>query len=714
VQRDTKYGTAAEQPRSEQPIGVGTDTRESFVKPVKAAPDGDRLRAESSPGGDPELSKLARATGRRVRLITMAWGERYIEELFSLTLPAVLAPNNLPALAAYFDCELIILTEEGWFPRLRRQPVLRELGRLCSIEFRPVDDLVSQPDAYGMALTYALFRGFEDLGMAMVEVPLIFFNADFILADGSLKTVAEKLLGGERLILAPSYCVTAESVMPWLASRRDAASGSIAVPPREMAEIAIRNRHNTIRGKTVNQRVFSVEWMDQFYWLVNEQTLIAHQMPFAVVAMQPERVVTEMRTFWDYGIISEVCPTTPRCVIADSDDYLMMELRTADTARDQLCLGWPEPKQIAEKLARFTTKDPIELARHTLILHAGELPPEIGDAMAQLDRFVEAVLAELPPQPIHWINHPIWAYHYPAFHQAREAFLARRMQTKADGEPADLSERSGAESASLPSVSIPAIASTRRGLKQRARQLYYRHLGRAPWLRPLHPRWADVQPVLNILNKFPEARLLVVSSASLLERLFGNLNARHMSVRGLNGWNPAHERQTPQPWGEPGTAQPPPAEKCDLCILELDADDLLGLTPLLSRAAPLIEQGGKILVFHLNTVGAALATQSLIGNDAFWLDLPCRIHFAGSQPSLRAVNGFYRGMAELRTGRLVPAAKGLARLSKACLAALRTSKSEVIHSRRAPAVFTSFTLEIDVGAVAGDNATHREAAQAAD
>ena len=34
----------------------------------------------------------------------------------------------------------------------------------------------------------------------MVDVPLIFFNADFILADGSLKTVGEKLLAGERLI----------------------------------------------------------------------------------------------------------------------------------------------------------------------------------------------------------------------------------------------------------------------------------------------------------------------------------------------------------------------------------------------------------------------------------------------------------------------------------------------------------------------------------
>jgi len=69
----------------------------------------------------------------------------------------------------------------------------------------------------------------------MVDVPLIFFNADFILANGSLKTVAEKLLAGERLILAPSYCVAAESVMPWLASRIDDESASVAVPPREMA-----------------------------------------------------------------------------------------------------------------------------------------------------------------------------------------------------------------------------------------------------------------------------------------------------------------------------------------------------------------------------------------------------------------------------------------------------------------------------------------------
>src|SRR5438034_2153117 len=118
-----------------------------------------------------------------VRLITMAWGERYIDELVSLTLPALLAPNNLPALARLFPCELVIVTEAAWFGWLRQHPVFARLRQHCEIDLRPIDDLVNQPDAYGMTLTYALFRGFEELGTAMVDRQLIFFNADFILAD---------------------------------------------------------------------------------------------------------------------------------------------------------------------------------------------------------------------------------------------------------------------------------------------------------------------------------------------------------------------------------------------------------------------------------------------------------------------------------------------------------------------------------------------------
>src|SRR5439155_11421451 len=124
--------------------------------------------------------------------------------------------------------------------------------------------------------------------------------------------------------------------------------------------------------------------------------------------------------------------------------------------------------------------------------------------------------------------------------------------------------------------------------------------------------------------------------------LAGRTTTENLKARSLElVWSPANELPDSQPAGIPVTARPQPIEKCDLCILELSADDLLGLSLLLSRVAPSMPPGGKILVFHLNSVGSALATESLIGNDAFWLDMPCRIHFVGSPPSLRAVNSFY-------------------------------------------------------------------------
>jgi hypothetical protein len=52
---------------------------------------------------------------RPTRIITYAWGERYVHELLSLTLPALLAPGNLPFVAASVPCELVILTEEQFF-----------------------------------------------------------------------------------------------------------------------------------------------------------------------------------------------------------------------------------------------------------------------------------------------------------------------------------------------------------------------------------------------------------------------------------------------------------------------------------------------------------------------------------------------------------------------------------------------------------------------
>src|SRR5438105_2659843 len=153
----------------------------------------------------------------KARLIIPLWGEVYASKLVSMTLPALLAPGNLPALCALFDVELVLVTEAGLFETIRRAKSFRRVSELCRSRFVPLDDLMTDvPGDYGVVLTYALHRGFADLGAHMTETYLLFLNADFIICDGSLRHLAKLMLEGKRVIHAPSFRVVLEEVWPKL------------------------------------------------------------------------------------------------------------------------------------------------------------------------------------------------------------------------------------------------------------------------------------------------------------------------------------------------------------------------------------------------------------------------------------------------------------------------------------------------------------------
>jgi hypothetical protein len=359
----------------------------------------------------------------RARVITMAWGDRYIDDLVEITIPALLAPGNLPAFAEQFDCEFVIVTETRLFDRLTRSAAIAALLNFADLRLVPIDDLLSP--WYGITLTYALVRGFADLGAAMTGTHLVFLNADFIVADGSYRKLAEIIKSGERLVVSPSYCMNLEDTIDDLRRRRDPTSWALSLSRRELANILIANRHNTIRAKTVNQRMFRIHRYDQFYWYVDEKTLLGRQMPIAVVYMRPERVLTEMPTFWDYGVISEYCPTIKPWVFADSDDFLMGELRSEGTFRELFHLGWPTVDEIAADLSSFTTQDHRDYGRHTLVLHSDELPFDIDAAERELANFVDSVYARLKPA-ISYRDHPFWAPQFPLFFARHQEALRQR------------------------------------------------------------------------------------------------------------------------------------------------------------------------------------------------------------------------------------------------------------------------------------------------
>lgn len=372
------------------------------------------------------------------RIISYAWGQGYVDELLSLTLPALLAPGNLPYVAARVPAEIVLLTEERFFAQVDVHPTTARLRQHCPVRLLALDDLIAaSKDGYGMALTYVLHRSFCDLGAAMTDAWQIFLNADFILADGSLRTVLGHLQRGERIVAAPSYCVVAGEVKPLLRDRVEERGGILAMNPREMARLALRHRHNTIRGKSLNQSEFHIYFMDQFYWLFDEDTLLGRQLPIAIVGMRPERHVAEPSAFWDHGLMEEFCPDAAVKVIGDSDEFLMIELRGSDVAEEQIRTGWPTAHDLAERMITWMTPYQRSFAQHPLVLHAGDIPTDTDAADGQLAAFVGEVVSGLPEFLPSHRDHPQWLYHSANFVRARHEFLSARLSMATTRDPPD-------------------------------------------------------------------------------------------------------------------------------------------------------------------------------------------------------------------------------------------------------------------------------------
>src|SRR5262245_57772008 len=83
------------------------------------------------------------------RVITYAWGERYVNVLLTLTLPALLAAGNLPYVVSQVPCQLVILTERRFFSRFNRHPAIARIKELCSVRLVRLDDLIVSKDKYG-------------------------------------------------------------------------------------------------------------------------------------------------------------------------------------------------------------------------------------------------------------------------------------------------------------------------------------------------------------------------------------------------------------------------------------------------------------------------------------------------------------------------------------------------------------------------------------
>src|SRR5262245_8685231 len=510
-------------------------------------------------------------TKQTARLVIPLWGEAYASKLVSMTLPALLAPGNLPALAAAFDVELVLVTETGLFDAIRRAKSFQRVSEFCRTQFVSLDDLMTDvPGDYGVVLTYALHRGFVDLGARMTETYLLFLNADFIISDGSLRHLAKLMREGKPVIHAPSFRVVLEETWPELQARVDPATATLSLTAREMVKLALEHKHLTVKARIVNQRLYHQEWMDQFYWYVDDDTLIGYQWPVALVAIKPQRVVSEPVLVWDYGFIPEAAPTAERYFIGDSDDFFMLEPQRSTSGEEMVRFGWISPDSIAANLSKWTTREQRDCGRQLLTIHARDLPPNIEDVIEESKTYMAQIMSRLAPSPQPHVGHG----HLGAWFEAAKERMKGRRPAAQPSEAAAQAERPGQSEAA---TSNPPLTRTTLNV---LRALYRRSFGVPPDVGPFHPLWLDTHYAVEKVKEWKSkaARILWLTSRHSLFHVVLE-RRRDTAILFLDGFNESLFAEAPY----------------DACLCELTIDELATLNRLYAEIRPLMRDGGEAI-----------------------------------------------------------------------------------------------------------------------
>jgi hypothetical protein len=314
-----------------------------------------------------------------------------------------------------------------------------------------------------------------------------------------------------------------------------------------------------VKARTVNQQLYHQWCMDQFYWYVDEDTFIGYQWPVALVAIKPERVVKEPTLVWDFGYIPDAAPTLQRYFIQDSDDFFMLEPQSKLTGEELIRPGWNTFDEAVKFLSDYTTKEQRECGQQMLILHSGDLPPDLDAVVEESRGYMREIMRRLSPQPQSHRNHRMLGAWF--------ADTTRR-----------INEGKARTSAATDGMSLSSIATAIQG----------KMFGSVPLVRRTHPLWldsADVAAQLAAWRRSGHDRILWVSSKdSFFRRLMpGRAQSPQLLLKDSNG--PVSE-DTPY----------------DACLCELSLSELSILPALYSRIRQLVADRAEILIY-VHTLG---------------------------------------------------------------------------------------------------------------
>jgi Methyltransferase domain len=568
----------------------------------------------------PVTPEKLRSAPKAVKLLLPVWGYLYVRNFLECSLPTLLAPGNIPALAAALPSEFVLLTAAHDEIYIREHPNFKRLTAICNTKIVLIDHLITEGN-YSTTITLAYTDAVRAAGSAMLDTCFFFLVSDYIMADGSLGNAVKRMQGGISAIVVGNFQVAGEDARPWLQDKLAASRHVVSLSSREMMRWALNHLHPATLANTVNLPFSHNSHTNRLFWRVDGSTIIGRFYLMHMLCVRPEKTDFVIGASCDYSFIPEMCPSGNVDAIVDSDEYLVVELQPRLHESLFLRPGPLTPRELGRSLNDWATQTHRENVRHTLVFHAGELPDQLGATVAEADEFLRRVARYLKRRPLPHRAHPYWRGAMAAFYDA----TGRK-----------LNEEEWCYVLGLP-------ASNDWFMQWLIHKARYALVGRPPSVLPWHSAWPDFKVVLGELSPFfadPNLRLLLLSNEPTAFTLsLADSGERVYRMRCVPFLKSPVGRFAPL------------RRSFDFCLLELPEFDLRYGDQLIERIVPLMKNGGRILVSVTNRrlidkhdeFGRTVAYQSarLISSGV----VPTEVYFVPTNIVRRLAR---RGLANLR------------------------------------------------------------------
>jgi hypothetical protein len=515
-----------------------------------------------------------------VRLLLPVWGQRYLRRFFEFSLPTMIAPGNIPALAAALPCTFVFLTSAQDAELIAEHPGYRHLQTICRTEIALIDDLITG-DNHSTTITLAFERAVRAAG-SITDTCFLFLISDYLVADGSFRHVLARIAAGASGVLAGNFQVTEEDAAPEFHAAFGSGDVALTLAPRALAAWAMRHLHPVTAANTVDFPLSHSLHSNRLFWRVDEDTLLGRFYLLHMIAIRPETQHFVIGSSCDYSFIPELCPSGNVVVLTDSDDYLVVEMQPRQHERAFLRIGPSDIASLAASLSEWTTARHRENARHTVLFHAAAPPPALPAVAREAERFIAAVERQLTARPQPHRDHPYWLGAIAAHRFA----VARLRDARRDEAPGAEAGHDGPIGYSLAT------------LIQKLRILAF---GRPPDVRAWHPRWPDYRVIVAGLDGVlaqhgndgtrgkPEGTLAVIGHAPELLRPVIARFRRNVRFFQINRFlDLRRSRYTPL-MGQFASV-----------LLLLDESELRDIGSIIARVLPLLLPDGVVLLVAVN------------------------------------------------------------------------------------------------------------------